>query len=249
MSRRKNVRAMGCAVGGAVACWWGGLALARDASRCGRRCPGGRRGTCGCMTVHDFDGAGPEPARLIVAQGWNPCIVWAFDGRVWRQLGGIFGSAPNALLSHDPDGAGPVAPELYAGGSFLRDQGTGYETVVRLGWLGLGARGGPDRHGVRDVQPRRGRGGPGEGRAVRAATSNFIVAGRMRVLRLAGSGWIEIGNARTSGYLCLASFDEDGRARERRGCIAAGSSAVSRRRRPRTSRGGTRGVGGGGGSV
>ncbi len=72
-------------------------------------------------TEFDPDGAGPQPNLLVVAgslQGTGAGPVMAWNGQSWTNLSGNLGTAQvNRLAVFDPDGAGPIAPRLFASGS------------------------------------------------------------------------------------------------------------------------------------
>lgn len=85
------------------------------------------------MTAFDFDGAGPDYPRLVIAgsltnidfQDRNRVAYW--DGASWRSLGPGLGeeegafNVPLSLTVFDPDGPGPRPERLIAGGLFQRD--------------------------------------------------------------------------------------------------------------------------------
>jgi hypothetical protein len=73
------------------------------------------------ITVHDFDGEGPQQPAVVVATSYrvgsgSRYVVYRLDGEGWIQVGADFTSSVDTLFSFDPDGAGPVPPRLIAGG-------------------------------------------------------------------------------------------------------------------------------------
>ncbi len=72
----------------------------------------------------DPDGAGPSGEQLITAgrftsAGGSPAAhIASWNGSTWSTLGSGLDNGTWALLSFDADGAGPIAPVLYAGGQF-----------------------------------------------------------------------------------------------------------------------------------
>lgn len=102
-------------------------------------------GRVDAMTVFDFDGAGPDPARLVVGgafvsaggSGANRIAVW--NGAAWSTLAPGFGDGSVLALGATPDidGAGPLVATLHAGGTFtkLGDE-TPAASIVR--WTGSG---------------------------------------------------------------------------------------------------------------
>lgn len=78
----------------------------------------------GQLAVHDADGAGPEPARLW-AFGRFPggssqnSVAAQWTGAAWDMNAlRVGGRVRGALSRSDPDGAGPMTPELMLGGDF-----------------------------------------------------------------------------------------------------------------------------------
>lgn len=98
------------------------------------------------LTTWDPDGSGPMPAQLVAGGEFVTAgsAVWAngiarWDGAAWQKLGDGLDDAGisrlNALVSWDPDGVGPEAPQLVAGGSFISIGGQGLNSIGR--WDGL----------------------------------------------------------------------------------------------------------------
>lgn len=92
------------------------------------------------LAVWDEDGDGPMPARLIAggsftAAGGAPALnVAMWDGAAWAAMGDGLSGSVYALAVHDPDGAGPLPPQLFAGGSFTHSGGAEVGRVAR--WTG-----------------------------------------------------------------------------------------------------------------
>ncbi|MFG0284010.1 MAG: GC-type dockerin domain-anchored protein [Phycisphaerales bacterium JB039] len=90
------------------------------------------------IIAHDPDGAGPAP-ELLVAAGRFTAIdgvpasgVALFDGARWAPADPAFDDIVDHLVSHDPDGAGPALPDLYALGDHLlyRLESGGFRLVL-----------------------------------------------------------------------------------------------------------------------
>lgn len=90
---------------------------------------GGLDAPATCLATFDPDGAGPAPEQLVVggffarAGGVQVNGLARWNGGTWAPLGsGVAGSlsAPSVqtLAMFDPDGAGPLPPRLFVGGSF-----------------------------------------------------------------------------------------------------------------------------------
>jgi len=73
------------------------------------------------LIVADLDGVGPAPPTLIrsghrIGQLTREVQTWS--GSTWERMGEAFDNSIWCLAVYDPDEAGPLAPELYAGGIF-----------------------------------------------------------------------------------------------------------------------------------
>lgn len=75
---------------------------------------GGLPFTVYAMVVFDFDGDGPEPARLVVTTSDPVNSVKICDGETWMPLGV---TTAGAIAVHDPDGEGPSAASIYVNSS------------------------------------------------------------------------------------------------------------------------------------
>ncbi|MFG0284009.1 MAG: hypothetical protein ACF8R7_06260 [Phycisphaerales bacterium JB039] len=87
------------------------------------------------FAIHDPDGPGPLPQELVACgtfsaiDGVEARSVAAFDGATWRPLGAGLESA-HRVVSHDPDGAGPAPPALFASDSWRVHRFNGNEWEV-----------------------------------------------------------------------------------------------------------------------
>ncbi|GMU82043.1 MAG: hypothetical protein AMXMBFR47_19140 [Planctomycetota bacterium] len=92
------------------------------------------------LVVYDPDGDGPDNPLLIVggdftATGTDPlAAVAAWDGNRWNAMSDGLTGAVKALTVFDPDGEGPAAPSLLAGGSFTASGRTELRNLAR--WTG-----------------------------------------------------------------------------------------------------------------
>ncbi|MCC6678613.1 MAG: hypothetical protein IT436_15880 [Phycisphaerales bacterium] len=84
----------------------------------------GSAGRITCVGVWDPDGPGPLHDQLIASGHFGAIGAVAadhiarWDGSIWHALGNGLESAALALMSRDPDGAGPSPAALVAGGQF-----------------------------------------------------------------------------------------------------------------------------------
>lgn len=62
------------------------------------------------LLTHDFDGPGALPAQLVAITNATGFNGWSWDGEAWTQLNTHF---DGLVVSHDPDGSGPLLPRLY----------------------------------------------------------------------------------------------------------------------------------------
>jgi hypothetical protein len=88
----------------------------------------------------DRDGIGPAPADLVLGTSSSGSFVSpaAFDGTSWRQVGNSLGfSSVKGLGTHDPDGPGPIPPQLMLGTS--NDLPGRVRRLANGVWTALGA--------------------------------------------------------------------------------------------------------------
>ncbi len=87
------------------------------------------------VTTWDPDGAGPQPPQLIIgghfSVGGNSIARWDVATQTWQPLGTGMNNDVNALTTWDPDGAGPIQPQLIAGGQFTTAGGVSCNRIAR----------------------------------------------------------------------------------------------------------------------
>ena len=77
------------------------------------------------LTTWDPDGAGPLPAQLVVGGGFTTAggqpanNIARWDGTQWLPFGTGMNSTVYSLTTWDPDGDGPLTPQIVAGGLFV----------------------------------------------------------------------------------------------------------------------------------
>lgn len=103
-----------------------------------------------CSKLHDPDGSGPLPARLVVGGNFSSIggvaarNVALWDGQTWTALGAGLPSAVFALASFDPDGpSGPQLPQVVASSNTVPDSnglifGPGVAAFNGSIWVRLG---------------------------------------------------------------------------------------------------------------
>ncbi len=91
------------------------------------------------MLQFDPDGAGSLPTCLVVGGSFttaggaaaNNIAFWNPSASTWSTFGSGFNGQINALVSWDPDGSGPLAARLVAGGQFTTASGI---AISNLAW-------------------------------------------------------------------------------------------------------------------
>ncbi len=180
--------------------------------------PGLVGGEVQSLAVFDDDGPGPRPPGLYAggtftyADGVLVNGIARWDGAGWSGLAGGMedtnGVNVYSMAVFDDDGAGPRAPALYAGGTFLTAGGTGAAGVARWDgsqWSPLGS-GIPGVVSALAVYDR------GTGPALYAG-GYFFTAGGVNVgciARWFGTSWSSVGNGLYQSVSALTVFDDDG---------------------------------------
>jgi hypothetical protein len=182
-------------------------------------------GRAKAMIAFDEDGEGPLNAALFVggmfsgAGGITTSGIARWDGTQWSDVGGGFAgnylTAVYALAVFDEDGAGPGAPALIAGGSFVAAGGSPALNLARWDgqeWTEVGGGVGPDQGdraahlAVHDDD------GPGPRPESLFVAGPFESVGGIPADNLArwdGETWEPIERA-PSGVLSMQVFDDDG---------------------------------------
>jgi len=90
------------------------------------------------LTTWDPDGDGPQSAQLVAGGELSAgsvvvSYIARWDGLVWHALGSGFSGGPGvyALTTWDPDGSGPIPPQLVAGGAFTTAGGVTVNRIAR----------------------------------------------------------------------------------------------------------------------
>lgn len=177
----------------------------------------GRDGSVYALSVWDPDGAGPLPGNLV-AGGVFTSGVARWDGTVWRALGsgisddGPFHSAVGALITWDPDGAGPMSAQTVAGGRFANAGGAAMNNIAR--WDGTSWR--PFGTGMNDRVSSLTTFDPdntGPQPAQLVAAGQFTSAGGVatnRAARWDGEAWQPFGSEANNGLAAITAWDPDG---------------------------------------
>jgi hypothetical protein len=193
-------------------------------------------GTINALAVVDEDGSGPAQPVLVAAGSFTPgagplnnIVKW--NGTSLAPLGqglGFSNESINTLCAWDPDGLGPMVPQLVAGGNFTTASGTPVNHLASWSngaWHDVGGgitysaySPGPITLASIDLD------GAGPANPVLAVGGLFQLAGSLAVNNLAlwnGASWSTLGTGITgggaigSGYSggevhAFATFDDDG---------------------------------------
>jgi hypothetical protein len=177
------------------------------------------------LAVFDDDGAGPNKPALYAGGDFlsagdldaNRIAKW--DGSTWSPLGSGMDSPVRTLAVFDVDGAGPLLPALFAGGSFTHAGGNTANRIARWNgssWsaVGSGTSGEVLALSVFDAD------GAGSQLPKLVAGGEFTSAGGQSAMRIAtwnGASWSNHGtgvtyepSANQSSVMSLAAFDDDG---------------------------------------
>jgi len=162
-----------------------------------------------CLTTWDPDGAGPLPPEVVAGGAFNaegvPSVpllnIARWNGTSWQMFSDGLSGAVESLASWDPDGDGPAAPRLVAGGFFLQT-GLG-SPLSRIAWWD-GAAWQPfsasDMNGVVAALASWDPDGSGPLTPLLIAGGGFTTAGGAAALRIAswnGSAWQPLGGGFT----------------------------------------------------
>jgi Immunoglobulin domain len=170
------------------------------------------------LTTWDPDGAGPQDPQLIVGGHFgtgsgvvgNYIVRWDVGMQAFQPLSTGMNNDVWALTVWDPDGSGPIQPQLVAGGSFTTAGGTTVNRVARwdgAAWQPLGsgaANGSVLALSVYDPD------GPGPMPDQLVAAGSFTSIGGSTILRIAkfdGTTWTGFGAGVNSTVWALQHWD------------------------------------------
>ncbi len=143
------------------------------------------------VTIHDFDGNGPQQPQLIVGGPVGPGFAFAWDGASWRSLGASGSVAISGLVSFDSDGKGPAPPRLFA-----QVYEVGIVEWTGSGWTLRNAQAAGLNSGFAAIDSD----GPGP------ADAELYVSGSPVFSLRNGSDWVAVSFSTTA----LRTFDPDG---------------------------------------
>jgi len=187
----------------------------------------GTNGSVRSLTMWDPDGDGPLPAQLVAGGNFTTAggvpvnRIARWDGSAWQPIGGgmdggIISPYVSALTTWDPDGDGPLAAQLVAGGSFTTAGGVMVNNIARwdgASWLpfGSGMSGGalPYVTALSTWDPD----GPGPQPTQLVAGGTFTTAGGVTmnyIARWDGSEWHNFGSGMSLSVDALTAWDPDG---------------------------------------
>jgi hypothetical protein len=191
----------------------------------------GMNGTVEALTTWDPDGAGGGAPQLIAgggftsAGGMTAASIARWDGSAWHGLGSGMSSSVYALAAWDPDGDGPVMPQLIAGGFFVEAGGVTVNRVARwdgTAWqpMGAGMNGPVYALTVWDAD------GDGPEKALPVAGGSFTSAGGVAAGGIAvwdGALWRALGPGVNGAVFSLTTWDPDGAGTGPLQVVAGGS--------------------------
>lgn len=202
----------------------------------------GMNGDVRALATLDPDADGPLPPRLIAAGSFTAAggvavsNAASWDGSTWSSIGAEFNAVVHALAPFDPDGAGPGAVELIAGGVFTAasDQsGGGLARWAGFNWGAVGTGLNERVHALVQFDPD----GDGASSTRLFAAGQFTIAGPNptgRVAQWDGSGWSPLDPGFGLDVFALTTTDPDG-AGPQPPMLIAGCEAPPQRGTPQSS--------------
>jgi hypothetical protein len=178
----------------------------------------GMNGTVGPLTTWDPDGAGPQPAQLVAGGAFTTAggvpvnFIARWDGSQWLPFGKGMNSFVFDLTTWDPDGDGPLPPQLVAGGAFTTAGGVTVNNIARWDgtqWLSFGKGMNRTVDSLTTWDPD----GAGPQPAQLVAGGWFTTAGGVTVNSIArwdGTQWLPFGSGMNSSVWTLTTWDPDG---------------------------------------
>ncbi len=191
----------------------------------------GMNGDIGDLVAWDPDGVGPLQAQLVacgqfsIAGGTPANFIARWDGSTWRSFASGMNANVHALVTWDPDGTGPLAAQLVAGGAFTTAGGVPVNRIARWDGSTWHPFGGGMNNPISalttwDLD------GIGPSAAQLVAGGAFTNAGGVPVNRIArwdGSAWHPLGGGMNNPIDALTTWDPDGTGAEAPQLIAGGS--------------------------
>ncbi len=196
---------------------------------------GGFDGVVLAMTYAAPGDGGGAPAQLFAGgdfehvNGAAASRIAAWDGSSWSQVGGGISGRVAALCAWDPDGDGPLAPVLVAGGTFASAGGVAASNIAvwdGSAWSALAEGVNASVFALSTWDPD----GQGPLPPVLVAGGQFTTAGAATVNRVAvwdGSAWSALGSGMSGGSFpfvyALTAWDADGDGAQGEVLVAAGN--------------------------
>lgn len=169
------------------------------------------------LTLWDPDGSGPAQPQVIAGGGFLTASgktvnrIARFDGSEWQPLGAGCNNNVYSLTTWDPDGSGPLAEVLVAGGSFTTAGGVTVNQVAYFDgtWHAFGAGIGGTVNALTVWDPDGVGGNPGYVIAGGVFTEAAGKPGNYVAL-WNGSAWTRMNNAFNSNVFALTTFSPTG---------------------------------------
>lgn len=191
--------------------------------------PSGMNGTVYALTTWDPDGEGPIPPQIVAGGdfteigGVSASRIARWDGTAWHPMGKGMTYTVFALTTWDPDGPGPLPPQLVAGGQFMIADDRVVNGIARwdgAAWQPLGA-------GMNGTVAALVSWSPGEDATAAprlVAGGDFTFAGGVPALRVAqwdGTEWRTLGAGFNGGVYALTTWRQ-GSSGKAGACVIAG---------------------------
>lgn len=183
------------------------------------------------LAVFDSDDAGPALPALYAcgnftgAGGVSAHDIARWNGSSWSPLGSGLNVSAYALAVFDADGAGPIPPALFAGGSFTIAGGVSAHYIARwdgTSWSPVGTGLGADVSAMIVFDDD----GSGPDLPALYAGGWFTTAGGVAAAHIAkwdGASWSPLGTGTDDIVCSLAVFDDDGAGPNPPALFAGGS--------------------------
>ncbi|TWT43881.1 hypothetical protein RAS1_02810 [Phycisphaerae bacterium RAS1] len=191
------------------------------------------------LTAWDDDGPGPHGEQVVATgsftmSGTTACqFIARFDGAAWQPLGLGVGSSSNGVATWDPDGPGPMNPEVVAAGNFNWAGGNTVSKIARwngVSWQGFNTTISTSILALTmwDAD------GSGSAVATPLIVGNVPTAGTRTVNNIAtwnGSDWRQLGDGlwgpTTGQVIAFTTWDPDGAGPAMKQLVAGGSFTIA----------------------